>query len=191
MLYHSLDEHLERMGVMLRLLQQQGLMLKPSERHISRLSVKDLGFVISDEGINADPEKIRAIQEWPTSSNAKDVRAFVAFCGFYQMFVAGFAKLSAPLQGLMGGQSGQDVTMYWGDAEVHAFLQLKEQLTQAPVLGTAAYVKPFLVETDASFKGLGAVLFQEYNGQLYPVAYTSTGLREAERKMSTYNSPKL
>ncbi len=60
-----------------------------------------------------------------------------------------------------------------------------------PVLKNADYEKQFVVETDASFEGLGAVLSQEYEGKLYPVAYASRGLRKSERNMSNYSSRKL
>lgn len=70
-------------------------MLKPK--------VKYLGFVISQEGICTDPDKVKAVQDWPVPKTVKEVRAFVAFCSFYRRFMPGFAKVAAPLHGLMGG----------------------------------------------------------------------------------------
>ncbi len=59
------------------------------------------------------------------------------------------------------------------------------------MLKNADYEKQFVVETDASFEGLGTVLSQEYEGKLYPVAYASQGLRKSERNTSNYSSRKL
>ncbi len=117
----------------------------------------------------------------------------MAFCSFYRRFIEGFAKVAAPLHALMSGDSKADVSKYWGEreTEARAFAQLKENMTHAPVLKNADYEKQFVVETDASFEGLGAVLSQEYEGKLYPVAYASRGLRKSERNMSNYSSRKL
>ncbi|XP_063850972.1 uncharacterized protein LOC135094643 [Scylla paramamosain] len=187
----SVDEHLDRLEGMLKLLRKHGLKLKPSKCHILKPQVRYLGFIISKEGINTDPEKIRAVQEWPVPRTVREVRAFVAFCSFYRRFVKNFAKVAAPLHALMSGDSKAAVSDYWGKDEARAFALLKEKLSQAPVLKSADYSKQFVVETDASFEGLGAVLSQEHDGRLHPVAFASRGLRKSERNMSNYSSRKL
>ena len=187
----SVDEHLDRLEGMLKLLRKYGLKLKPSKCHILKPQVRYLGFIISKEGINTDPEKIRAVQEWPVPRTVREVRAFVAFCSFYRRFVKNFAKVAAPLHALMSGDSKAAVSDYWGKDEDRAFALLKEKLSQAPVLKSADYSKQFVVETDASFEGLGAVLSQEHDGRLHPVAFASRGLRKSERNMSNYSSRKL
>lgn len=187
----TVGEHLEKLETVLELLRKHGLKLKPSKCHILKPEVKYLGFVVSKKGISTDPEKIKAVMEWPRPSTVKEVRAFVAFCSFYRRFIEGFAKVASPLHDLMGGESTASVTKYWGEKEERAFIQLKERLTRAPVLKNADFGKPFVVETDASFDGLGAVLSQEYEGRLYPVAFASRGLRKSERNMSNYSSRKL
>ncbi|XP_063841035.1 uncharacterized protein LOC135089423 [Scylla paramamosain] len=187
----SVDEHLDRLEGMLKLLRKHGLKLKPSKCHILKPQVRYLGFIISKEGINTDPEKIRAVQEWPVPRTVREVRAFVAFCSFYRRFVKNFAKVAAPLHALMSGDSKAAVSDYWGKEEARAFALLKEKLSQAPVLKSADYSKQFVVETDASFEGLGAVLSQEHDGRLHPVAFASRGLRKSERNMSNYSSRKL
>lgn len=187
----SVDEHLDRLEGMLKLLREHWLKLKPSKCHILEPQVRYLGFVISQEGIKTDPEKIRAVQEWPTPCTVKEVRRFVAFCSFYRRFVENFARVAAPLHALMSGESKADVTKYLGKAEAKAFALLKDRLSQAPVLKSADYTKPFVVETDASFEGLGAVLSQEYEGRLHPVVFATRGLRKSEHNMSNYSSRKL
>lgn len=91
----------------------------------------------------------------------------------------------------MGCQSKEEVTQYWKTAEMKAFESLKRNLMLAPILKSADYCKQFVVETDANFEGLGAVLPQEYDGWLHPVAYGSRGLQRSECNMNTYSSWKL
>lgn len=79
----------------------------------------------------------------------------------------------ALLHALMSGESKAEVIKYWGEVKAQAFAQLKEKMTRVPVLKSADFSKQFVVETDASFEGLWAVLSQEYNEKLHPVVFTS------------------
>ena len=187
----TLGEHLERLETVFQRLQKYGLKLKPSKCHLLKPEVRYLGFIVSQEGIKSDPEKIKAVQEWPRPKTVRELRGFVAFCGFYRRFIENFAKTAAPLHALMGGKSTADITKYWGAEEERAFAELKNKFSQPPVLKSADYSKPFVVETDASMEGLGAVLSQDYEGRLHPVAYASRGLRKTERNMNNYSSRKL
>jgi hypothetical protein len=80
---------------------------------------------------------------------------------------------------------------FWGAQQEKAFLDLKEKLTISPVLCYPDFSKEFIVETDASHAGLGAVLSQEQGGQRRVVAYASRGLRPNERKIETFSSMKI
>ncbi len=68
---------------------------------------------------------------------------------------------------------------------------MKSKLTSAPVLAYADFSSPFILEVDASYSGLGAILSQEQGGKVRPIAYASCSLRPAERNMSNYSSMKL
>ena len=80
---------------------------------------------------------------------------------------------------------------HWSDECHRNFEALKTKLTTAPVLAYADFSLPFILEVDASYGGLGAVLSQEQNGKVRPIAYASRGLRPTERNMSNYSSMKL
>ena len=190
----SVKDNLDRMEKVFSLLRKFGLKLKPSKCHLLQQEVKYLGYKISESGVETDPAKIRVVKDWPRPKTVKELRSFLGFASFYRRFVQGFAKIAMPLHALTGGHTTAGKTSIltrWKQQEEEAFQTLKNRLVNAPILKCADYAKPFVVETDASFQGLGAVLSQEYNGKLYPVAYASRGLRKSERNMSKYSSMKL
>ena len=123
-----MEKNLDRIEGMLEHLKKHGLKLKLSRCHFEP-QIKYLGLVISQDGINIDPEKIRVVQEWPTPRTVRDVRGFVASCFFYRIFVKDFDSAAASLHALMSGESKADVTKYWEEAEAKAFMQLKEKLS--------------------------------------------------------------
>ena len=96
---------------------------------------------------------------------------------YYRRFVPNFSKIAGPLRSL----TRKDVQFVWTAECEHSFRVLKEKLTSAPVLSYPSFEKPFVLETDASIEGLGAVLSQtQEDGLLHPVAYASRSLTPAE-----------
>ena len=71
----------------------------------------------------------------------------------------------------------------WTDKEESSFQALKDALTSCPILGYPDFSLPFIIETDASKEGLGAVLSQRQEGKIKVIAYASRGLRPAEKKI--------
>lgn len=137
--------------------------------------------------------------QWPVPATLKELRSFLGLCGYYRRFVAGFSKIAGPLHDLVklcvnvGPQAkGKQFLVSLWNPECHsAFEALKERLTYAPVLGFADFGSPFIVETDASSHGLGAVLYQQQGGASRVIAYASRRLREAEKNDKYYSSMKL
>ena len=101
------------------------------------------------------------------------MRGFLGITGYYRKFVRDYAKIASPLFGLVGGKRGsQDPPFIWTTACGEAFRTLIAMLTSTPILAYADYKLPFTVQTDASLKGLGAVLTQVQDGKERLVAYT-------------------
>ena len=71
--------------------------------------------------------------------------------------------------------------LQWSPVQQNAFVSIKSKLSSPPILAYADFSKPFIVHTDASRDGLGAVLYQEQNGVERVIAYASRGLRNRER----------
>ena len=157
---------------------------------------------MSEHGVKTDPDKTKVIHDWKTPSSEKELRSFLGLAGYYRRFVKGFANIAAPLHAILTKQDKRkrkkathcDTRMFsekWDSKCELAFQKLKECLTEAPVLGYPDFTSDFIVETDASFDGLGAVLSQDQEGKRVVIAYASRSLRPTEKNMNNYSSMKL
>jgi len=138
-----------------------------------------LGFVVNKNRVHVDPEKIKAIQEWPTPQNVGDVKSFHGLASFYRRFVPNFSSQASPLNELVK----KDTPFCWTEKHEQAFKRLKAQLTNAPILALPNYAKPYELECDASGVGIGAMLLQ--GG--HPIAYFSEKLHGATLNYPTYD----
>ena len=184
----NFEEHLERLEAVFSRLQQHGLKLKPSKCEFFKNRVQYLGHVVSESGVQTDPEKISALASWPEPDNIKSLRSFLGFTGYYRRFIKDYAKIVKPLNDLLVGHPTHtpvskkkrkkvSVLWEWGEAQQCAF----NTITSPPVLAYADFSKPFVLHTDASTEGLGAVLYQVQEGQERVIAYASRGLRNSEK----------
>ncbi|KAL8580634.1 hypothetical protein ACOMHN_043450 [Nucella lapillus] len=198
----SFEEHLQRLQTVFDRLREVDLTLNPKKCHLVRAEVEYLGYTISGEGIATSKDKVTAVKSWPAPKTLHDLRSFLGFASYYRRFVLGFAKVAKPLHQLISQtyqkEKGQkrkskkvDVSRDWNAGCQSAFQALKNRLTSAPVLGYVDFSLPFILETDASLDGLGAVLSQEQNGKRRVIAYASRSLRPGERMMKNYSSMKL
>ncbi|XP_065435190.1 uncharacterized protein LOC135977995 [Chrysemys picta bellii] len=188
------ESHMEKLDLVFTRLKEHGLKLKPSKCCLLREKVKFLGHVISKDGIQVDEEKTRALENWPVPKNAKQVRQALGFMSYYRRFVPKFAHIAAPLYGLVGQpaqRKGRDQCFVWDDACQTAFDKLRHRLMSPPVLAYPDFSLPFIVTTDGSLHGLGAVLSQKQEGAERVIAYASRGLRRSERNDKNYSAFKL
>ena len=167
--------------------------LKGSKCEFFKGQVSYLGHIVSEEGIQTDPEKIEVVRSWPVPTTVKEVRQFLGFTGYYRRFIKGYASIAHPLNDLLVGNSESNPKngksakkkrkkgFEWGMEQQEAFDTLIEKLTSPPVLAYADYQYPFQVHTDASSTGLGAVLYQRQDGKERVVAYASRSLKPAEK----------
>ena len=106
----TFEEHVKHVLKVLQKLQQAGLRLKISKCIFHQKQVKFLGFIVSDKGIEMDPDKVKSILEWPTPTNKKEVQSFLGFANFYRKFIRDYSRIAAPLTGL----TRNDVAFAWG-----------------------------------------------------------------------------
>ena len=154
------EEHLIRLEGVFKRLRAAGLKLKPSKCAFFRDHITYLGNVVSKEGIEVDPSKIKAIQQWPKPKTVTDVRSFLGFTNYYRKFMHRYAQISKPLNDLTSGENAKYKTreVQWTEEHQTSFDNLKDLSTRSPVLAYANYKKPFIVYTDTSERSLGAVL---------------------------------
>ena len=141
-----------------------------------------LGFEVSPGGIQASPEKVRAIIEWPRPKGVHDVRSFLGLASYYRRFVRGFSEMARPLTALTRAGAEWE----WSVPQHQAFNRLKAALTTAPVLKLPDFDRQFVVTTDASDAAVGAILEQDFGNGLQPVAFASRKLNGAEMRYSAY-----
>ena len=131
-------------------------------------------------GIATDPRKVKAILDWPKPKTITEVHSFTGFTNYYRCFIKGYAKVARPLHELTSGENGKKKhsKVRWTERCQESFNSLKKICSESPVL---AYAKPFVLHTDASTIGLGAVLYQKQeDGKERVITYASRTLNKAE-----------
>lgn len=164
----NMEEHIEHLRQVFKLLQEHDLKLKLSKCSFAQDKLEFLGHVISKEGVATDPTKIEIVRKWPVPECVKDIRSFLGMAGYYRKFVKGFGVISKPLTNLL--KKGQ--SFVWTSEAQESFDALKAALVSAPVLALPDFSRPFVIDTDASEKGIGAVLQQDG----HPIAFISRAL---------------
>ena len=157
--------------------------LKPKKCLFLRDEVPYLGHVVTREGIQPDPSKTERIREYPVPTSVSQVRQFLGLASYYRRFICGFSTIATLLNALLR----KDVAFRWDDSCQEAFEQLKQCLVSAPVLAYPQFKPelPFVLETDASLLGLGAVLAQKQaDGNVHLIAYVSRSINSHERNYS-------
>ena len=174
------EEHLIQLRAVLERFQEHGLKLKPSKCQFFRTEITYLGHRVSKGGMSPSQDNLRGIAEMAPPTTYTGVREFTGATGFYHRFIKGYSKIAKPLNDLLSGETShlKKKSVVLTPEALSAFEQLKMKCLQAPVLQFADFNRPFLLETDASGDGLGAVLSQKQsNGRYHPVAYGSRGLK--------------
>ena len=183
----SWGEMLERLDNVFKRLSSFGLKLEARKCRFFQKKTIYLGYVVSKEGISADPEKVRTVHDWPVPSDKKDVRSFLGLASYYRKFIKGFAAISKPLNTLLA----KDENFKWSDKCSSSFNELNSCLSSSPILSYPNFQELFILETDASLLGLGAILSQGEGGEMRVIAYASRGLRGPERNEANYSSMRL
>ena len=188
------EEHLKRLEAVFHKLSAAGLKLKPSKCFFFREEIEYLGHVVSGKGIATNPKKVEAVTKWPTPKTVYNVRSFLGFVGYYRRFIKDFSKIAKPIREVITGLENQSkrtakkTFVEWTEAADSAFEHLKKLCTSTPILAYPDYKLPFVLHTDSSSEGLGAVLYQKQDGKLRVIAYASRSVSKSE---SHYPAHKL
>ena len=157
------EEHLQRMRVVFDHLREHGLKLKPSKCNVFKSEINYLAHHVSQKGVLPSKKNLESISRCPPPDTYTKVKSFVGLVGHYRHFIKGFAKIAAPLYDLTSDNNKDKKSEHvdLSPEALEAFDRLKAACLQAPILAFLDFDKPFLLETDASRRGLGAVLSQK------------------------------
>ena len=173
------QDHLKHLEDVLNKLRLAGLKIKLSKCNFFEKEVKYLGYSITDDGFKPQEEKVLAIEKFDTPTSVDGIRSFLGMAGYYRAYIPQFSVTAKPMTELLK----KEKEFVWTDECEIAFNKLKSCLSSAPVLAYPDFKRPFVLETDASGYGIGAVLCQEdpnVRNRLRPISYTSRLLKGPE-----------
>jgi RNase H-like domain found in reverse transcriptase/Reverse transcriptase (RNA-dependent DNA polymerase) len=173
----NIELHQQHLSKVLQTLQEHQLKAKQSKCEFGVHKVEYLGHVISANGVSTDPSKIEAMQRWLVPKTLKELGGFLGLTGYYRKFIKNYGIISSPLTNLFKKNAFK-----WCEDATVAFNTLKSAICAAPVLALPDFSKPFILETDASDLGVGAVLMQGKR----PIAFLSKALGIKNQHLSTY-----
>ena len=170
----------------LEVIQKSGMKIKPSKCGFHKKETEYLGYIISKEGIKADPVKTQAIWDWTAPKTKKEIQCFLGFCNFYPRFIEGFSRTANSLHDRT--QKKYDGKWEWGEKEQQAFGELRRKLTTTPVMVHFDPRAPIKLETDASKYVCSGILSQQCeDGKWRPVAYRSKTMQDTECNYDIYD----
>nr|XP_054770320.1 uncharacterized protein LOC129278127 [Lytechinus pictus] len=176
-------EHISTLYELLGRLRAAGLTARPSKCQLGCTKVEFLGHIVQAGKIQPMLDKVEKIRDAKKPETKKQLRAFIGLASYYRRFIPNFASKASRLTDKTRNREPNQLK--WTAEEEAAFKVLKESLTQSPILCLPDVQKKFILRTDASSTGLGAVLLQEHDGEKQPVAYASRKLLPREQAYST------
>ncbi len=177
------QRHMVHLREVLRALRGAGLTANPNKCAIGRVEVQYLGFHLGHGQVRPQIDKTAAIAACPRPKTKKEVRHFLGLAGYYRRFIPDYSELTSPLTDLTKKEVPD--TVQWTEQCQQTFTQVKAALCGGPLLHSPDFSLPFLLQTDASDRGLGAVLTQEIGGEERPLLYISRKLSKRETMYTT------
>ena len=178
----TLEDHLKHIEAVLKRLEEANLKIKPSKCAIAENCTKFLGFDINKDGIKPCKDKIKPLKNYPVPKNPRAVKRFLGLASYYRKFIPHYSTITEPINRLLK----KDVPFDWLEIHDKCFHHILDRLTNPPILIYPDLKKRFILATDASLVGLGAVLSQlDNNGRERVVSYASRMLLPSEKNYST------
>lgn len=176
------EQHLQHLQEVLLRLKNAGLTVNPQKCFITKTEVEYLGFVVGNGVIRPQVKKVQAIEGCPQPRTRKELRSFLGMAGFYHRFIPNFSSRAAALTDLVGSRSPNQLR--WTKEAEAAFRDIGTALSKDPVLHNPDFNQPFVLQTDASDRGLGAVLLQGGPDARRPIVFLSRKLFPREVRYS-------
>ena len=148
------EEHIKRLQQVFQRFWEAYLKINPTKCASFQTKIQFLGHVISQNGLEADPEKVKAVQNFPVPQNQTDVKLFIGLCSYYIRYIKNFATIARPLHKTSETKS----SFTWTEETQKAFEILEKHLSSTTILAFPDVKEPFISYTDASLTAMGAVL---------------------------------
>ena len=179
----TFEEHIKNIQTVLDRLRDTNIKLSAEKCNFCLEEIPFLGHVISSQGCCPNPDKVKAIVEWPVPQNKTELKSFIGLAGYYRRFIHDFATIAEPLTSM----TSKKALFVWTTTQQRAFNALKLTLATKPILRFPDFSKDFVLYTDASGVGVGAVLEQPQDNPKQPsvIWYWSCVLDSAERNYTT------
>lgn len=210
----TFQEHVEDLRRVFQRLRKHGVKLRPKKCELFKRQVRYVGRLVTSEGVQIDPKDLEAVLHLKEREpkNVGEVRALLGFLGYYRSFIQDFSRIARPLFKLQEspvesgeqpvtsrptkttpknnktGQLPSRTPVQWTSEHSAVVSRLVDMLTNPPILAYPDFNLPFVLHTDASNDGLGAVLYQEQGSKLRVIAYGSRTLTPAEKNYHLHSS---
>lgn len=178
----TFEEHLVHLQQVFNRFRKANLKVKLRKCKFLREELPFLGYVVTKDGLRPDPAKVDRVNNYPRPNSVTELRTFLGMISYYRRYLDSFSQLASPLHQLLC----KAAKFVWTNTHETAFQTLKQKLTTAPLLAYPCFDKPFIVHTDASGKGIAAILSQIGEDKFeHPIIYASRTLSKSERNYST------
>lgn len=182
------EHHQRHLRQLFTRLQEHGLKIHPSKCVYGAQEVDFLGHRVSADGITPLPQKVVAIRDFPRPATVRKLREFLGMVNFYHRFIPQAASLLGPLHDLLKGiKANSPKPLPWDTESERAFEEIKCQLADLTLLAYPTPHATTALSTDASAEAIGAVLQQEIDGVLRPIAFYSKRLEAPQRTYSAFD----
>lgn len=178
----TFEDHVRMLAEVAKRLSNANLSLNLGKSKFCRKQLNYLGYIINEEGLSVNPDKVEAIVNYPSPTSIREVRRLLGMATWYNRFIPNFAAKCGPITDLLKKSKSKFI---WTPEAESAFNDLKSALISAPVLRTPDFTKPFIIQADASDRGVGAILVQKYDEQECVITYMSQKLSTAQTKYTT------
>ena len=177
----NFQDHINHLRITFTALRDKKIYLKISKCEFMPEVMEVMGHGLSKEGICINGPALKSIKEITNPSNLKELRSIMGLFSYYRKFIEHYTELSEPMNMLLR----KDVPFRWTKDKIDALAAMKQAFCDAGILIHPDFKKKFILSTDASLVGIGAVVEQELNGELRPVRFSSKSLNDAQRNWDT------
>ena len=174
------EDHDANLTNLLNIYQKEGLVLNSKKLELRRERVTFFGAEYSALGMHSDPKKVQGITEMTVPTDKQQLQSFLGMVNYMGTFIPNLSHHTEPLRAMLK----KDNVFHWEEQQTRSFQKIKALIAKANEMPLRYYdrTKPVKVQVNASLRGLGACLIQEYKGEDQPIAFASKSLTDVETR---------